>query len=105
MEKGDFPYVLFFGHLTIEKILKALFAGLSDEQPPFTHRLTYLAEKIGLKLSEKQLETLEIISDFNLEARYPDEQFHFYRKCTRDFTQDRLNDIREIREWLLEQIS
>ena len=44
-EKEDYPYALFFGHLTIEKLLKAIFVSKVDEPPPFTHRLTYLAEK------------------------------------------------------------
>lgn len=103
-EKGDYPYALFFGHLTIEKLLKGAFVSKSDEPPPLTHRLTYLAEKIGLNLSPERLEILEIITDFNLESRYPDEKFSFYKKCTRDFTKTYLNKIEEIKEWLLQQI-
>lgn len=67
-EKQDYPYALFLGHLTIEKTLKAVFVSKYDEVPPFTHRLTYLAEKAGLSLTSEQLELLEIITDFNLEA-------------------------------------
>ena len=81
-EKGDYPYALFFGHLTIEKFLKALFVQKFDEPPPYTHRLTYLTEKTGLTISPEKLELLEIITDFNLEARYPDEKFTFFKKVT-----------------------
>lgn len=77
-EKRDYPYALFLGHLTIEKILKAVCVSKSNQPPPFTHRLTHLAEKAGLKLSTEMTERLEIITDFNLEARYPDEKFSFY---------------------------
>ena len=104
LEKGDFPYALFFGHLTVEKILKAVFVSKVGEPPPLTHRLTYLAEKIGLEMQPKRMEMLEIISDFNLEARYPDEKFSFYKKCTREFTEKNLKDIEEIQKWLLQQI-
>jgi len=103
-ENGDFPYCLFFGHLTIEKILKAVFAGKYDEPPPRSHRLTYLAEKVGLELPPEKVEKLEIITDFNLEARYPDEKFSFYKKCTRKFTEKHLKNIEEIKEWLAHQI-
>lgn len=103
-EKGDYPYALFFGHLTIEKLLKAVFAGKFDEPPPFTHRLTYLAEKAGLNISQEMLAMLEIITDFNLEARYPDEKFSFYKKCTIEFAGTNLRKIEEIKEWLLQQI-
>jgi len=42
-----------------------------------THRLMLLVEKAGLALSEEQSELLEAVTDFNLEARYPDEKFLF----------------------------
>ena len=103
-EKEDYAYALFFGHLTIEKLLKAFFVSKFDEPPPFTHRLTYLVETTGLKISAEQLELLEIITDFNLEARYPDEKFDFYKKCTKEFTKSNLEKIGEIKEWLLQQL-
>ena len=81
-EKGDYPYALFFGHLTVEKLLKAIFVSKFDESPPFTHRLIYLAEKAGIDISNERLEMLEVITDFNLESRYPDEKFSFHQKCT-----------------------
>lgn len=103
-EKGDYPYALFFAHLTVEKLLKAIFVSKLDESLPFTHRLTYLAEKAGLDISSERLEMLEIITDFNLEARYPDEKFSFHEKCTKEFTQTYMEKIEEIKEWLLQQI-
>ncbi|MDI6890354.1 MAG: HEPN domain-containing protein [Thermodesulfovibrionales bacterium] len=92
-EKGDYPYSLFFGHLTIEKILKAIYVDRYNETPPYTHRLVYLTEKIPLNLTEGQIELFETITDFNMEARYPDEKFSFKRKCTKDFTQKYLTRI------------
>ena len=99
-EKGDYTYTLFFGHLTIEKLLKALFVSKFDEPPPYTHRLTYLAEKAGLELSSERIEMFEIITDFNLEARYPDEKFSFYERCTKEFTEIYMSKIEEIKKWL-----
>ena len=103
-EKEDYSYSLFFGHLTTKKILKAIYVDQLDDNPPYTHRLVYLAEKAGLDLNEKQLEILETITDFNLEARYPDENFSFQKRCTRDFTEHHLKKIEEIKEWLLAKI-
>lgn len=103
-ETEDYPYALFFGHLTIEKLLKAIFVSKVDEPPPFTHRLTYLAEKTVIDISPERMELLEIITDFNLEARYPDEKFSFHKKCTKEFTETNLKKIEGIREWLLQQI-
>ena len=103
-EKGDYPYALFFGHLTLEKLLKAVFVKKFDESPPFTHRLVFLAEKAELLVTAEQLELLEIITDFNLESRYPDEKFSFFNKCTAQFTQNYLTKIEELKKWLLHQI-
>jgi len=103
-EREDYPYALFFGHLTIEKLLKAILVSKFDEPPPYTHRLTYLAEKAKLEISPKRMEIMEIITDFNLEARYPDEKFSFHKKCTREFTEANLKKIEEIRKWLLKMI-
>ena len=104
LEKKDYPYALFFGHLTLEKILKAFVIRITNESPPLTHRLGFLAEKAGLPASSEQLELLEIVTDFNLEARYPDERFSFFQKCTAEFTKDFMSKIEGFRKWLLLQI-
>ena len=103
-EKDDYSYSLFFGHLVIEKILKAVYVDRLEDNPPFTHRLVYLAEKASLELTEDKLRILETVTDFNLEARYPDEKFSFKRKCTKKFTQKYLNEIEVTKKWLVKQI-
>ena len=103
-EKGDNPYALFFGHLTLEKLLKALIVKTTNESPPLTHRLVFLAEKAGLSVSTEHFELLEIVTDFNMEARYPDERFTFFKKCTAEFTSDFMTKIEAFRQWLLLRI-
>jgi HEPN domain-containing protein len=103
-EKGDYPYALFFGHLTLEKMLKAIYIKKTDDSPPLTHRLIFLAQKAELPASPEQFELLEIVTDFNLEARYPDERFSFFQKCTAQFTKDYMSKIEEFQKWLLLQI-
>ena len=103
-EKKDYSYALFFGHLTIEKILKAIFTDKKDKTPPFSHNLVYLAEKADLELNDESLELLEEISDFNLEARYPDDKFSFYKKSTMEFTKNKLKQIERLKKWLLQKL-
>lgn len=104
LEKRDYAYALFFGHLALEKVLKACYVKTIDGNPPLTHRLVYLAEKTGLELSDERMELLEIVTDFNLEARYPDEKFSFYKRCTREFTALYLDRIEEMKEWLVQKM-
>jgi len=103
-EKGDYSYALFFGHLTIEKILKAIFTDKMDKTPPFSHNLVYLSEKAGLELNDENLELLEEVSDFNLEARYPDDKFSFYKKSTMEFTENKLKRIERLKKWLFQKL-
>ncbi|MCD6271591.1 MAG: HEPN domain-containing protein [Deltaproteobacteria bacterium] len=103
-EKKDYSYALFFGHLTIEKILKAIFTDKKDKTPPLSHNLVYLSEKADLELNDENLELLEEVSDFNLEARYPDDKFSFYKKSTSEFTENKLKQIEGLKKWLLQKL-
>ena len=104
-KNGDYSYSLFFGHLTIEKILKAIYVDRLNDNPPFTHRLVYLAEKASLDLSENRMRLLETITDFNLEARYPDEKFSFKKRCTKEFAAKYVKKIGALKTWLNRQIN
>lgn len=95
-------YCLFFGHLVIEKLLKALYAKNNKNAPhaPRSHDLLYLAEKMELKLTEKQEDLFDIITSFNMNARYDDYKKEFYLKCTDEYTEQQLKNIEEVRTWL-----
>ena len=104
LESKRYPYALFFGHLALEKILKAFAVKARAEHAPFTpleimprsvsspaiaglefltgftHSLTFLASKTGIDIPESILDKL---MEFHLEARYPDANKAFYKKCTR----------------------
>jgi len=103
-DNKDYSYALFFGHLTIEKILKAIYVDRCGTVPPFTHSLNLLAEKASLKLTEEQTRLFTIISRFNIEARYADYKFIFWKQCTKEYTKKYLFKIEEIKQWLLNQI-
>ncbi|MCX6151639.1 MAG: HEPN domain-containing protein [Ignavibacteriales bacterium] len=47
-----FLYSLFFGHLALEKMLKALFVKINMEHAPITHSLPLLIEKNKLIIPE-----------------------------------------------------
>jgi len=72
---------LFFGHLAIEKMLKALCAA-KRIAIPFDHKLLKLADEAGLALSQAQEMELGIITSFNINARYDDYKLRFHQLCT-----------------------
>lgn len=99
-EKKDYHYCLFIGHLVLEKTLKALYVKKKDPNAPYKHSLPLLAKKAGLDLSEEQETFLEEVTDFNIEARYPDIKFSFFKKCTKAFSDDYFKRIKEFCECL-----
>ncbi len=101
-EKNRNTYCLFFGQMVIEKLLKALYAKNNKGAPyaPKTHDLLYLAEKLNLELTEEQEVTLNEITTFNLSTRYDDYKRAFYNKCTDEYTEEKINKIKEVKAWL-----
>lgn len=97
----DYHWSLFIGHLVIEKLLKAIYVKNIADNPPRTHDLLRLAEKAQVCLTEKQKDILDLLTTFNITARYPDYKQSFYEKCDYDFTTTSIEKIKELRTWLL----
>lgn len=104
IEKQDFSYALFFGHLAIEKMLKAIYVARHGEHAPPLHNLVRLAKMANVELVEGDLKVLITISGFNIEARYPDIKRAFRKKCTEEYAVARMKEIREIFRWLQSQM-
>jgi len=79
-----YPYALFMGHLALEKLLKALVVKNTKTHAPFSHSLPYLAEKSKAKIPEDILVRLREFMEFHFEARYPNANKSFYKKCTKN---------------------
>ncbi len=103
-DKGHYPYALFFGHLVIEKTLKAYYIIKIEKHAPFTHQLLVLAEKSKLNIKENSKNLLEIITRFNIEARYPDQKMEFHKTCDKKFAEQYILKIKELYKWLLKEI-
>ena len=103
-EKKDYSYALFFGHLAVEKILKAFYVDNKKEHAPPIHNLQRIANLSGISLDEDKTEKLILISSFNIEARYPDVKRSFREKCTKEFTLEQIRVIKEIYKWLKAKI-
>ena len=55
LEAKRYPHSLFFGHLVLEKLLKAVFVNKHGQHAPLTHSLVLLAEKSGIEIPEEEL--------------------------------------------------
>lgn len=98
----SYCWSLFLGHISIEKLLKALYVKRFKKHAPFTHNLYRLGELIGLNMSDEYSDWLDEITSFNLNARYDDYKKEFYKLCTPDYTKNWIDKIKTIRTWIKE---
>lgn len=63
---------LFFVHLALEKVLKALVCRATRDLAPHIHNLVRLSELARLSLADDQLDLLAEMNAFNVEGRYPE---------------------------------
>lgn len=101
-DSKSYGWALFIGHISTEKLLKALYVKRFKEHAPSTHNLYRLGELIGLDMSEEHSDWFDEITSFNLNARYDDYKKEFYQICTPDYAKTWIERIKNIRIWIKE---
>ncbi len=99
-----YPESLFFGHIALEKILKALVVKKTGKEAPKIHDLVKLAELASLDLEKEEVVLLKIINRFNMRARYPDVKLRFYQRCDYNYANRHLRNIKDLYKKLWERI-
>ena len=95
-----YHHALFFCHLSVEKMLKALVVYATKTAPPLIHDLVRLAEKADLSLTQQYKNDLAEITTFNIETRYDDYKLSFYKQATQQFSSKYLKKTKRILTWL-----
>lgn len=72
VEDGSSRHGLFFAHLALEKMLKALVCRRTRDVPPRIHNLVRLSQLAGFEPDSRQIDLLAEMNQFNLEGRYPE---------------------------------
>ncbi len=72
IENRKYIHGLFFCHLSIEKIIKALVVKATNEIPPKSHDLFFLSQRAQIELSEENQLILQVLMKYQLEGRYPE---------------------------------
>lgn len=104
-EKKKYLQSLFFGHLVLEKLLKAHWVkdNLSD-LPPKTHNLIRLSSQTQLELSEDEIDFFDTMTGYQMEGRYPDYQLKVHLNLKKPKVEELLKEINRIRTWLNNQL-
>ncbi|MFH1838501.1 MAG: HEPN domain-containing protein [Candidatus Kuenenbacteria bacterium] len=95
-----YPYCLFMCHLSIEKLLKSLIVKNTKNHAPYSHNLVDLAKRSSINFLEEDKLLLADLTEFNLEARYPEWQKEFYLRCTKKYTEKYFNKTKKLQKWL-----
>ncbi len=99
-ETGSYHWALFVGHISVEKLLKALYVKLHKKHAPLIHNLYRLAELCDTEPSDEYSDWLDTITSFNINSRYDDYKKEFRSLCTREYTELWISRIKELREWI-----
>lgn len=101
----DFVPALFFTHLHLEKICKALWVKNNvNNTPPKIHNLIKLLNEAGIKYSEEQMNFMLVMNNFQLEGRYPDYKQKLYKTYKKSNTAEILQQAKKHSKWLQEQL-
>ena len=101
VKDGKSRHGLFFAHLALEKMLKALVCRRTQDAPPKIHNLIRLSELADLKLDTQQARTLAAMNQFNLEGRYPES---YTPQLTPEKAAEYIARSQEVLTWLTQQL-
>jgi len=103
-DSKSYSWSLFLGHISVEKLIKAVYVSKHKKHAPFLHNLFRLAELSNIGMTEEQSDWLDKITSFNMNARYDDYKKEFQMLCTVDFAKEWIEKIKIIRSWIKQML-
>ena len=103
-DSKSYGWSLFLGHISVEKLLKAIYVSKYKKHAPFLHNLYRLAELSNIDMNDEQSDWLDKVTSFNMNARYDDYKREFYSLCTPDFTKEWIQKIEILRSWIKQML-
>jgi HEPN domain-containing protein len=97
-------WALFLGHIVLEKLFKAFFTKMTASHAPYSHDLRLLAKKCAIEFPSDMALQLDVITSFNINARYDTFKEDFQKRCTSEFSNEWINNIIAIRQWIKEKL-
>ena len=96
---------LFFAHLHLEKLCKALWVQNNvGNTPPRIHNLVKILNEAKVEYSEDQMNFMILMNSFQLEGRYPDYLQKLYKAYKHKNTGEVLSQVKIFSKWLQGQL-
>ncbi len=109
MNSGRYIYAVFMAHLSLEKALKGIYAETFQDNPPKSHHLLYLIEKIQSKTSfeipEIIFAPIREIDKVSVPVRYPENLRELSKDYTKETTTEIILSAKEALKWLKSRLS
>ncbi len=101
---GRYLHALFFGHLYIEKLSKALWVKNNDSNiPPKIHNILNLLKQANIQLDEAQNIFLLKLNRYQIEGRYPEDINNLSSITTKQLTLEYIESVKSIGVCLIEK--
>ena len=100
-----YVYALFFCHLTIEKISKAIWIKNNEANiPPKMHNLLALLQLSKTEMPNNFIELIVNLNKFQIEGRYPSEIVELTSATENGVAQFFFYETKYLKEWLLKKL-
>ena len=92
-----FAQSLFWAHLALEKLTKALWIKKNEgNTPPFVHNLLRLITQTNEYFSEEQLQFINEMNAFQIKGRYPDYAESLEKTITKEICEEYLTETKKM---------
>lgn len=101
---GFFQHATVVAHLAVEKALKGCYRARLDANPPVTHNLTYLADRVELTLPGELRTALDLLSGESILKLYPDRLFEAEATFDREHARERVAAAHALLNWITDRV-
>lgn len=96
-QANHFAQSLFWAHLALEKLTKALWIKKNEgNTPPFVHNLLRLITQTNEYFSEEQLQFINEMNTFQIKGRYPDYAESLEKTITKEICEEYLTETKKM---------
>lgn len=104
-EAHHYAQSLFWAHLSLEKLSKALWIKNNEgNTPPFVHNLLRLIALTNESFTDEQLQFFNEMNMFQIKGRYPDYAENLEETVTKEICEEYLFKTKEMLLWLHEKL-
>jgi HEPN domain-containing protein len=99
-ETKRYIHVIFFCHLAVEKMLKAIVAESQDSHPPYSHDLYELIRLARLDIPKPHQVLIATLNQLAIATRYPEDLDQLVKSYPKSVAEDFLKQSKAVLKWL-----